>query len=136
MNAAAGDDLKNEWSILQNQSDSYEKYSLVIKLLNIGLLSAAYISSNLGIFVFCMLVLLWVQDAIWKTYQSRIELRLLQIEDYLLNNIDGKAYQLNSDYQKNRPDSIALVSEYLRQAIRPTVAFPHAVLVIIFVLFL
>ncbi len=130
------EDLKNEWSILQNQVHSYEQYSLAIKLLNIGLLSAAYISSNMSIFVLCMLLLLWIQDAIWKTYQSRIECRLLQIENCLLNNIDKQAYQLNSDYQKNRPGSIALVSEYLRQAIRPTVAFPHAVLIVIFALFL
>ena len=136
MSSVEGEDLKNEWSILQNQSDGYEKYSLVIKLLNVGLLSAAYISSNMGIFVLCMLLVLWVQDAIWKTYQSRIEYRLLQIENLLLNNIDEKAYQLNSDYQKNRPGNIALVGEYLRQAIRPTVAYPHAVLVLMFALFL
>jgi hypothetical protein len=34
--------LENEWSVLQNQFDDYEKYSLIIKLVNIGLLSAAY----------------------------------------------------------------------------------------------
>jgi hypothetical protein len=129
-----GKDLKNEWSILQNQSDSYEKYSLLIKLVNIGLLSAAYVSSNISIFVVFLSLILWMQDAIWKTYQSRIECRLLMIENYLLNGVDEKAYQLHSDYQKNRPGSIALTGEYLRQAVRLTVAFPHVVLVLILVL--
>ena len=131
-----GKDLKNEWSVLQNQSDSYEKYSLIIKLVNIGLLSAAYLSNNMTIFLGFLLLILWVQDAIWKTYQSRIEHRLLKIEKYLLNDVDVKAYQLNSDYQKNRPGSIGLIGEYLRQAVRPTVAFPHGMLVLMIGLFL
>ncbi len=130
MGSVEGKDLKNEWSILQNQSDSYEKYSLLIKLVNIGLLSAAYISGNISIFVIFLSLIIWMQDAIWKTYQSRIESRLFRIENYLLNGVDEKAYQLHSDYQKNRPGSIALIGEYLRQAVRPTVAFPHVVLVL------
>ncbi|MFK7795355.1 MAG: hypothetical protein AB8B89_08405 [Gammaproteobacteria bacterium] len=136
MDSVEREGFKNEWSVLQNQSDSYEKYSLIIKLINIGLVGVAYITGSMGIFVLCMLLVLWMQDAIWKTYQSRIEYRLLQIEGYLLSDVNEKAYQLNSDYQKNRPGSIALIGEYLRQAIRPTVAFPHAVLVFIFALFL
>ena len=133
MGSAEREDLKNEWSILQGQSDSYEKYSLLIKLLNIGILSAAYISDNMGILILFIVLVLWMQDAIWKTFQSRIEHRLLQIEKYLLEGVHDKAYQFNSDYLKNRPGSIALVNEYLRQMIRPTIAFPHVVLVLMLV---
>lgn len=136
MSGIEGEDLKNEWSILQNQSDSYEKYSLLIKLVNIGLLSAAYISGNISIFVVFLSLILWVQDAIWKTYQSRIKSRLLQIENCLLNGIDDKSYQFHTDYHKNRPGSIALVGEYIRQAVKPTVAFPHVALVLVFGLLL
>ncbi len=37
-------------------------------------------------------------------------------------------YQFNSDFILSRPGGIGLVAEYLRQALRPTVAFPHVVL--------
>ena len=128
-------DLANEWSLLQNQFDSYEKYSLLIKLASVGLLSAAYLSNNLSFFVLLILMILWLQDAIWKTFQSRIDTRLVQLESYLsgkheLESIDGKAYQFNSLYLQNRPSSVGLIVEYLHQAIRPTIAFPHVLLLL------
>lgn len=124
-------DLANEWSLLQNQFDSYEKYSLLIKLVSIGILSFAYFTHHLQVFI--LLLVLWLQDAIWKTFQSRIEDRLLQLESYLsgdqsLERTDGKAYQFNSLYVKSRQGTLALIKEYFRQAIRPTVAYPHVVL--------
>ncbi len=95
--------LAAEWSLLQNQFDSYEKHSLLIKLFSIGILSAAYFTDHFSIFILCLLLILWLQDAIWKTFQSRIDVRLLQLEAYLSNtdnleNPDGKAYQFNSLY--------------------------------------
>jgi len=124
-------DFKHEWSLLQNQFDSYEKHSLFIKLANTALLSAAYISDTLSVFVGLLLLTLWGQDAIWKTFQSRIETRLLQIENCLLTSSNETAYQFNTQYEKTRPGLFGLVSEYARQAIRPTVAYPHLILIII-----
>jgi len=128
--------LASEWSLLQNQFDSYEKYSLLIKLSSIGILSAAYFTNHLSIFVLLLLFILWLQDAIWKTFQARIDARLLQLENYLSNehaleNRDGIVFQFNSLYAQNRPGNVGLLKEYLRQSLRPTVAFPHIVLVAI-----
>ena len=128
--------LSSEWSLLQNQFDSYEKYSLLIKLSSIGALAAAYFTNHLSIFVLLLLLVLWLQDAIWKTFQARIDVRLLQLEDYLSNehaleNRDGIAFQFNSLYAQNRPGNVDLLKEYLCQSLRPTVAFPHIVLVAI-----
>jgi hypothetical protein len=125
--------MENEWLLLQNQFDSYEKYSLLIKLANTAILCAVYITNRPGIFVVFLLLALWLQDAIWKTFQSRIEARLLKIEACMVSDGDPKPYQFNSDFLKNRPGNSALVGEYLRQALRPTVAFPHALLVLMLV---
>jgi len=59
----------------------------------------------------------------------------LQLEAYLSNednleNPDGKAYQFNSLYLQNRPSSVGLIKEYLGQALRPTIAFPHLLLIV------
>jgi len=80
-----------------------------------------------------MLLVLWLQDAIWKTFQSRIEVRLLQLEEYLsddqsLDYTDQKPYQFNSQYVETRLGVVGLINEYFRQAIRPTVAYPYIVL--------
>jgi hypothetical protein len=134
VNSNENNNLKAEWSVLQNQVDSYEKYSLFIKLANVVLLSLAYFTNSLSIFVIFLLIILWLQDAIWKTYQSRLEYRLLQIENSLLNGVGCQAFQINSDFQNNRAGFIQLLSEYLHQAIRPTVAYPHVVLVLMMVI--
>lgn len=124
-------ELKTEWCLLQNQFDSYEKYSLHIKLLSIILLLAAEMSGVVSIVVVLILMVLWFQDAIWKTFQSRIETRLLQVEKYILEKNDESAFQFNSEYHKIRLNGLSLVSEYVRQSVRPTVAFPHVVLILI-----
>ena len=130
-------DFAHEWTLLQNQFDSYEKWSLVIKLSNIGLLSAAIFSETHSFYILLLMSILWLQDAIWKTFQSRIETRLVQVEYYLsgegdVNDADASAYQFNRLFLKTRPSNLALVLDYLRQAFRPTVAFPHALLMLIF----
>jgi len=128
--------LAEEWSLLQKQFDSYEKHSLLIKLFSIGILAASYFTDHLSVFILCLLLILWLQDAIWKTFQSRLDVRLLQLEAWLasegdLENPAGQAFQFNSLYLQNRPSSIGLIKEYFGQALRPTIAFPHLLLIII-----
>ena len=122
-----------EWCLLQNQFDSYEKYSLLIKLASVFVLSSAVLFDRAVLMTAGILVVLWLQDAIWKTFQSRIERRLLQLEALLAGGPSptgetSAPYQFNSDFVLSRPGGIGLVAEYLRQALRPTVAFPHVAL--------
>ena len=86
------------------------------------------------------MLVVWLQDAIWKTFQSRIESRLLELEQGLssANSEKGdslavEAFQFNSAYLKDRPSTIGLILEYMKQAARPTVAFPHVVLLVLLV---
>lgn len=127
-------EFKTEWCLLQNQFDSYEKHSLYIKLLSVIVLVAAEISDVINIFIVLVLVVLWLQDAIWKTFQSRIETRLLQIEKYISQKSEEPVFQFNSEYQSTRLNGLSLINEYALQSIRPTVAFPHIVLTLILLL--
>ncbi len=124
-------EFKTEWCLLQNQFDSFEKHSLYIKLLSIIVLLAAEISDVISIIIVLVLVVLWLQDAIWKTFQSRIEPRLLKIEKYISEKSEESVFQFNSEYHRDRLSGISLIKEYVRQSIRPTVAFPHIVLILI-----
>ena len=127
-------EFQAEWCLLQNQFDSYEKHSLYIKLLSVIVLLTAEISDVISIFIVLVLVVLWLQDAIWKTFQSRIEPRLLQIEKYKSEKSEERTFQFNSEYHKGRLRGISLINEYARQSIRPTVAFPHSILILILVI--
>jgi hypothetical protein len=124
-------EFNTEWCLLQNQFDSYEKHSLYIKLISVVVFLTAEISGVISVFILLILMVLWLQDAIWKTFQSRIEPRLLQIEKYISEESKECAFQFNSEYYKVRLRGLNLASEYVHQSIRPTVAFPHIVLILI-----
>ena len=118
-----------EWRLLQNQFDSYEKYSLLLKMLNITVLIIGMVGKIPHAIVLTLLLVIWLQDAIWKTFQSRIEARLLQLEGYFtLDDSEareaaaGAPHQFNSAYLKGRGGAKSLLLEYARQALRPTVA--------------
>lgn len=126
-------DIKSEWTLLQNQFDSYEKHSLYIKLCSVLVLLFSEIYNVASIGLMLLLLVLWLQDSIWKTYQSRIESRLFTVEKSISNKLVEGAFQFNSDFQKNRSGSFALIKEYLQQSLRPTVAFPHVVILMILI---
>lgn len=123
--------FKTEWCVLQSQFDNYEKHSLYIKLLSVIVLTGSVLSGSPGVLVLLLLSTLWLQDAIWKTFQSRMESRLLQIEKHISQASEADAFQFNSEYQNSRSSGLSLINEYFRQSIRPTVAFPHIVLILI-----
>ena len=122
-----------EWCLLQNQFESYEKHSLYIKLISILMLFLSEIFSVSMISIFLILLVLWLQDAIWKTFQSRIEPRLLKIEKNIREKTEGSEFQFNREYQLVKTSGLSKILEYSKQAIRPTLAFPHIVLMIILV---
>jgi len=123
-----------EWCLLQNQFDSYEKHSLYIKLVSILVLLIAEISGITSVSIVFILMVLWLQDGIWKTFQSRIEPRLFQLEKYLSDESNESPCQFNTEYNKVSLSGLALIIEYTCQSIRPTVAFPHLILILIFLM--
>ncbi len=124
---------ESEWTLLQNQYDSYEKHSLYIKLVSILILVFSEITDTNNILIFGILLVLWLQDSIWKTFQSRIEPRLFQIEKNIRERVEDNEFQFNSEYQAIESSGLGKIGEYLKQAMRPTVAFPHVVLISLFV---
>jgi len=129
--------LTTEWTLLQNQYDSYEKYSLVIKLVCLYISANTLISEAVPPYLLAVIAIFWLLDAIWKTFQSRIEIRLLTLERVLAeqsSEITTMPYQFNTEFAKQRPSGTALIAEYLKQALRPTIAFPYALLVLVSVI--
>lgn len=130
--------LAQEWVALQSQHERYEHSALLIKLTGVVLLAAgwAWAISDWGLAV--LMAVLWLQEGICRTSQSRLGERLLQIErglktgpqdDPVHFQPDGMiAFQLHSVWQSERPGSMGLLAEYAGNAARPTVAFPYVFL--------
>lgn len=136
--------LQQEWCLLQNQYDSYEKMALVVKLSHLVLVSLvlSWHAPTLTLVFFSGLF--WLTDAIWKTFQFRIEDRLLKLENALrptdlvvedtaendplsesqITN-DTQPFQFNSEFLITRPSTLGLILNYVKNALRPTVALPH-----------
>lgn len=113
--------LAQEWQRLQAQHEHYEFAALAVKGVAVGLLAFN------AAFVIPLLAVLWLQEAILKTFQSRLGARLLRVEQGLREG-GGEAMQLHSDWLASRPRGLGLLREYALSACRPTVAFPYPLL--------
>jgi hypothetical protein len=129
------DALAHEWTTLQIQHEAYERSALLIKMLAVALVAAgSWFSSSVSVAAVGMLVLvLWAQEAILKTWQARLAARLLVLEAALGGqaSVETLPFQLHTLWQAQRPGAVTLLREYAQSALRPTVAFPYAVLVVL-----
>jgi len=120
----------HEWAILQNNHEQYERTSLLIKLGNIALFVACLALSLDVVVSLLLMLLMWMQEAVFRTSQSRLGLRIVRIEELLARDAPATTapYQLHSEWLATRPGFTGLLGEYGRNMLRPTVAFPHVVL--------
>ncbi|EWH08547.1 hypothetical protein DS2_16764 [Catenovulum agarivorans DS-2] len=119
-----------EWQTLQQAYDKYEFGSLVIKLLAVVLTVAGIAATMQLCWLLAIVAILWLQDGIWKTFQSRFEVRLLQIERQLADNTQTTP-AFNSDWQQQRPGAVGLVKAYIANSLKPTVMYPYVVLMVL-----
>lgn len=122
--------LGREWTTLQDNYEQYERSSLLIKLSGVALFIACAALALDGLLVLLLLAILWLQEAILRTSQSRLGERILRIERLLRDTAQPAppACQLHSEWLVARPGLAGLLREYGRNMLRPTVAMPYVVL--------
>jgi len=125
--------LSQEWNTLQNNYEQYEKSALLIKLAAIALCAIGLVLAVETTMIVAVVLVLWVQEGIFRTYQSRLGDRLLRIEKLLAGEAqsEGAAFQLHTEWQVCRPGAVGLITQYAANIRKPTVAFPYAILVVI-----
>lgn len=126
--------LGMEWHTLQNNYEQYEKSGLFIKLTCTVLFAVGFAMGLSGFWISALVLLLWVQEAIFRTYQARLGARLLHVEAMLKQSAEtrsGDAFQLHTEWLSSRPGFTGLLAEYGVSACRPTVAFPYFVLLVL-----
>jgi len=128
MTTSPSDLLSQEWTTLHQDHERYDRYGLLIKLTAVlACLISLGLAMNLWLVLIFILVL-WLQEGIWRTVQARTSGRLLTIEKMMADSGDQPAMQFYSKWETNRPGTIGLIKEYVRNAIRPTVAYPYVIL--------
>jgi len=125
--------LGQEWITLQSNYEQYEYGSWWIKLAAFALCALGAAAGLSSMLISALLAVLWIQESVLRTGQSRLGTRILDLEKMLREGAHppGAAFQLHTEWLANRPGVAGLASEYLRNASKPTVAFPYAVLAVI-----
>lgn len=120
--------LQQEWVTLQNNIERYEHNALWLKLAALGLLLMPLQMPLQA----ALLLILWLQEGIFRTSQARLGDRVVVIERLIraVESDVGKACQLHSEWLAQRPGTFGLLREYARSALRPTVAFPYPLLLL------
>lgn len=138
--------LAQEWTTLQNNHEQYEKGGLLIKLVSV-VLTATGIALGLDAWLIgALVILLWVQEGIFRTFQSRLGERILRVESLIRQSAPGlnpqaaesvahgDVFQLHSEWLAARRKGMGLLAEYARSACRPTVAFPYVLILLGFMI--
>jgi hypothetical protein len=125
-----------EWQTLHNQYHDYDKLSQWIKLSATLLFVIMYLMHGHWVITIGLVGLLWLQEAMLKTFQSRIESRLLAVEQMVESGSDvlSSPLQLHSQFSKRRPSLSGLIKDNFKQSLRPTVAIVYLTLMALTVL--
>lgn len=125
--------LAHEWATLQNNHEQYEKNGLLIKLAGMALFAFSLAWGLNAAVTVALILVLWVQEGIIRTSQSRLGDRLLRVEQLLRQESPHAAHacQLHTEWLAARPGFGGLLAEYAKSMLRPTVAFPYAVLILL-----
>ena len=125
--------FQHEWTLLHHNIENYEKFALVIKLVAILLCCWLFISKSPIILTTLLILILWVLEGVWKTFQSRLIDRILLIEKSINTSMDdtSQAFQLYSTWESSRRSQLGLIKEYVLNSLKPTVMYPYLILVLI-----
>ena len=122
--------LGQEWMTLQNNHEHYERGALALKLATL-VFAFALLAANLPVLMVALIVAaLWLQEGIYRTSQSRLGARLLVLEGLIRGDASVAAFQLHTQWHTARPGVGGLLRECIGNALRPTVAYPYAVLIL------
>ena len=125
--------LAQEWTTLQNNHESHERSALLIKLVAVALFSGVWLGGLDPLGVCALMLILWFQEAVLKTWQNRLASRLIALEAIFQRGPTrcDHPYQLHSQWLAQRAGLAGLLVEYGHSAFRPTVAFPYAALLLL-----
>jgi len=134
MDKQAQEPLLQEWLTLQNNYEQSESLALGIKLVAVLVCLVGFVFSLKPLVVTMLLLVLWLQDAIWKTFQGRTEQRLIKLEQANSENDQSVSLNFYCDWEASRSGTLSLVRAYLSNALRPTIAYPYVILLPIYFL--
>jgi hypothetical protein len=72
--------LSQQWLSLHNDHEHYERYALLIKLFAIVITLTSFVFSMPPLIITVLLVITWLLEGVWKTFQARTASAIITIE--------------------------------------------------------
>lgn len=116
-----------EWLCLQQSYDHMEKQALWLRVVAITLWLWLVQTESSLILQLALLALFWLQEALWKTQQSRTAERLLALEQASRQQQEIGC-QWHTQWQTQRGGISQLAISYIQHALKPTVALTYLIL--------
>lgn len=133
--------LSHQWLSLHSDHEQYERYALLIKLSAIMITLATVIFPSTYLSKIVLLLITWLLEAVWKTFQARTASAIITIERQLINNELNEEekkpathYSMYSQWQANRCGLNTLLGEYITTSLKPTVLFPYIPLLMLVII--
>ena len=133
--------LSHQWLSLHSDHEQYERYALLIKLSAIIITLTTVIFPNTYLGTIVLLLITWVMEAVWKTFQARTASAIITIEGQLIDNELNKEeekpvnhYTMYSQWQANRRGLNTLLREYITSSLKPTVLLPYIPLLMLVII--
>lgn len=128
--------MVNQWQLLHRDYEKYEHFSLLNKICAFIISLVCFAFSFSIIVSILLLALIWLQEAILKTYQGRTAAMLVTIESRLSKDEtdQNKFMPIYQQWQSERGSISGLLTEYAHNAFKPTVMTPYIPLMIIFII--
>lgn len=122
--------VQQEWLLQQKRRNDMENLSLIIKLLALVCFLWLSRTAPSAYFLGIATGLFWLLDAIWKAEQARVSLRLLQLEQSIRSESPCDGMQFQSMWAAKRGGVGSLILEYVKAAMKPSVAILYVGLLI------
>ena len=129
--------FRREWKILHRDYERYERSALTIKLFAVAICLLCWLFSLSILVSSAFVAVVWLLEGIWKTFQTRIGARLLAVEKMMRiqesaerASAEHETFQLYSAWSASRKNPVKLMFEYIVNALRPTVAYPYVILLL------
>ena len=124
--------LHQEWAIQQQQFHHFELAANALKIVSLLSLVVLLPSIQLPSLGFLICGVIWIQEAMLKTYQQRTSDRILIVEKAISEQQSYKAMQFHTSWDALRPSATGLLKQYVYNMFKPTVMLPYFVLTTLF----
>ena len=121
---------QQEWLLLQCSFASYDKQAIWLKIATV--ISWLYLLQSAGGLRLQLAVIgvFWLHEVMLRTVQQRTADRLLQLEQASTQQTDI-AMQWHSNWQQQRGGVVKLLTDYVRQLVKVSVAISYLTLILL-----